>query len=125
MNYLGLDYGKKHIGVALAAGPLAEPLDTVDIVQAVKVIGQLADQHRVGGIIIGLPEGPVRSAAQNFIDQLLVLNVPVFPVDETLSSHDATASLLHTSRSRRKIRAHAAAAAIILQSWLDAHPDKL
>jgi len=97
VNYLGLDYGAKKIGVALAAGPLAQPL----------------------AIIIGLPDGPLKQQVKKFIDELRNLNFELIVVDETLSSHDALMSLRHTGQRKRARLEHTAAAALILQNWLD------
>lgn len=117
MNYLGLDYGKAKIGVSLANGPLAAPLTTLitlPIENSVKAIEELIKKHRVIAIIIG-------DSPKSFVAELRHLNLPVFVVDETLSSHDARRALLHTTRIKRKILEHSAAATIILQSWLDSH----
>ena len=111
MNYLGLDYGAAKIGVALATGPLAEPLTTVKTEKALQSIKLLLDKYNIDSIVVG-------DCPESFLDELSQLGI-VYQADETLSSHDAIQSLLHTTRSRRKNLEHAAAAAIILQNWLD------
>ena len=119
MNYLGIDYVLKQTGLALATGPLAEPLASVDTGKAFEFISRLVEKHSVKAIIIGIPDGPVRSRVQKFVDGLQSLGCQIIVVEETLSSHDARQSLSHTSLTRRQSREHAVAAAIILQSWLD------
>jgi len=111
MNYLGIDYGAAKIGVALATGPLAEPLTTVKTEKALQSIKLLLDKHDIDSIVVG-------DCPESFLDELSQLGI-VYQVDETLSSHDAIQSLLHTTRSRRKNLEHAVSAAIILQCWLD------
>ncbi len=111
MNYLGIDYGATKIGVAIAAGPLAEPLTTVKTAKALQSIKQLIFKHDINAVIIG-------DCPEIFLDKLSDLTL-VHRIDETLSSHDARQSLLHTSQKKRRISEHSAAAAIILQSWLD------
>lgn len=112
MNYLGLDYGEKHVGVALSEGKLAQPLLTLARNKAVQLLRPLLKKYTVDAVVVGdCPEG--------FLNELAGLGVPIHQVDETLSTHDASQSLLHTTQSRRKSREHAAAAAIILQTWLD------
>ena len=118
MNYLGLDYGKAHIGVAIATSPLAEPLTTIPTKSALQLIKELIKKYNINVIIIGLPHASIH-------DTLGQLGLPVYEVDETLSSRDARESLLHTTQKRRRVGEHAAAASIILQSWLDSHPAKL
>lgn len=112
MNILGLDYGEKHIGVALAEGPLAAPLTTLKTETAAVQINELINKWQISKLIIG-------DCPKEFLEKLKTLGVTVIQTDETLSSHDARMSLLHTTQTRRKEKEHTAAAAIILQTWLD------
>ena len=112
MNYLGLDYGEKHVGVALAQGPLAEPLRSIWRKQAVQLIKPLVKQYDIGAIVVG-------DCPESFLNELSQLDVPVYTADETLSTQDATHSLLHTTKTRRRNLEHSVAAALILQNWLD------
>jgi putative transcription antitermination factor YqgF len=122
MTLLGIDYGLVHIGVAIAYGPLAQPLTTLSTKSAFSDLIKLISTHHVSSIIIGLPEGRLAGIINNFVSDLRQLGYDVSTHSETLSSKDAVASLTHTTRSRRKSLEHSAAAAIILQSWLDSHP---
>jgi putative transcription antitermination factor YqgF len=119
MNYLGLDYGTAHIGVALFSGNLVEPLATLKTANALPQLTRLIEEHRIEAIIIGLPDGPVRQTVEEFIQRLRHLNLAVFPVDETLSSQDARENLAHTTPARRRLLEHSVSAALILKSWLD------
>lgn len=114
MIYLGLDYGKAKVGVALATGSLAEPLTTIKTEKALQVIKQVIEKYAVNRVIIG-------NSSPGFLQSLKDLKVEVEQVDETLSSHDAREGLLHTTQKRRQELEHAAAATIILQNWLDYH----
>lgn len=109
MNYLGLDYGLSHIGVAIATSPLAEPLTTIDTKHSIQLIKDLIKKHSVDEIVIG--DAPP--------DYLKDIGIPVHIVDETLTSHDARESLFHTTQKRRQLNEHSVAAALILQSFLD------
>jgi RNase H-fold protein (predicted Holliday junction resolvase) len=112
MNVLGIDYGEKHVGVALAEGPLASPLITLNTQTAISEINKLVSKHKIEKIIIG-------DCPLEFVNLLKTVNCELEIVDETLSSHDARQSLLHTTQNKRREKEHAAAAAIILQSWID------
>ena len=112
MAILGLDYGEKHVGVALAEGPLAAPLTTLSNQSALEQIKNLVAKHKIEKIIIG-------NCPEEFVNSLKIVNCELEIVDETLSSYDARISLMHTTQTRRKEKEHAAAAAIILQTWLD------
>ena len=112
MNYLGLDYGASKVGVAIATGPLAEPLTTFDTNNAIQLLKQIIIDNNIDTIVVG-------GCSQEFLDRLRLLELPVHVVDETLSSHDARQKLFHTSQKRRKNLEHQASATIILQNWLD------
>jgi len=112
MNYLCLDCGGKHIGVAIATSPLAEPLATYDTSQIFNILPSLITHHSITRIVIGNSPG-------EFFHKLKLLGVEVVQVDETLTTVDATKALFHTTKSRRKAQIHSASAAIILQSYLD------
>ncbi len=121
MNYLGIDYGKRYLGVALATGPLAEPLTTLNITKALNSISKLVSEYKVDEIIIGKPDESLGLEFGKFVNSLKIVNCKLKIVDETLSSHDARIALLHTTQKRRKNLEHQASATIILQSWLDYH----
>lgn len=112
MSYLGLDYGSSHVGVAISYGILAEPLSTIPTKTALLLIKDLILKHRIDTVVIG-------DVDQNFLIKLKEFGLPVYQVDETLSTKDAKVALFHTTQTRRKQKEHSAAAAIILQSWLD------
>ena len=114
MNYLGLDYGESHVGVAIATGPLAQPLTTLDTKKALLSIKQLVEMQSINAVVIG-------NSSPEFLFGLKSMGVPVHQVDETLSSVDAVEMLKHTTQSKRKSLEHSAAAAVILQSFLDSH----
>ncbi|MEK7091267.1 MAG: RuvX/YqgF family protein [Patescibacteria group bacterium] len=113
MNYLGIDYGAVKTGVALATGPLAEPLTTVKTEKALQSIKLLLGKHNIDSIVVG-------DCPDFFLDKLSDLAV-VHQADETLSSHDARQFLFHTSQKKRRVNEHAVSAAIILQNWLDSN----
>lgn len=112
MIYLGLDYGARHLGVAIAAGSLAEPLVTLHTENALSSLRELVKKNRITGIVIG-------DSTPKFLLQLNSLGLPIYQVDETLTTKDAQKFLLHTTPTRRKRLEHAVSAALILQSWID------
>lgn len=112
MNYLGIDYGQAKVGVAIAEGPIAEPLTTLDTGMALHELMLLVKKHHIEEIVVG-------DCPADFLKELQGWGLPVHQADETLSSHDARQALLHTSQSKRKNKEHAVSAAIILQNWLE------
>lgn len=122
---LGIDFGLSHIGLALADGLIAQPLLTLNNTNsAVSQIVRLAESHQIQAIVVGLPDGQIAASVKNFVSKLKqTTSIPISFQDETLSSQDATVALIHTTKSKRRSRQHAAAAALILQSWIDSRTD--
>lgn len=133
ISALGLDVGRKRIGVAGCDGTglIATGLTTIarrSFQQDVEQIQQWVNQRQVQILVIGLPynmDGSLGFQAkqvQKFAARLSqALQLPVEYVDERLTSVQAE-QLLHAenrSPSRHKALIDRKAAAIILQQWLD------
>lgn len=128
-----MDVGERWIGVALSdpLGILASPLTRVERTSdeaAVKAIADLVGKHEARVVVAGLPysldgkTGPQAVRVQGFLARLAQsLNVPVHTSDERLSTVVATQGMIEAGRSRqsRKGTIDAAAAAVILQWYLD------
>jgi putative Holliday junction resolvase len=129
---LALDIGEKRIGVAISdeARILARPLTT--IVRASKredfeTIAKLIASHAVEHLIVGLPrtlrgeEGPQAERVRRYVDALsAAIDTPIIFRDERYTSVEAEQRLAALSRRKRtKGDVDAAAAAIILQGYLN------
>ncbi len=102
---LGIDYGLKNIGLAISEGEIAEPYQVVHNIAAIK---KIVKELNVTHLIVGVSEGTSGELATNFGKNLAaVLHLPLDFIDETLSSYEAGP------------KAHAKAAAVILQRYLD------
>lgn len=124
MTYLSIDYGEQYIGLAVAAGPLAEPLLTVKKDQALAVISQLIDQHAVGTLIIGLSEGQMANKTRAFANELeATFNLPIIFQDETLTSQETRlkAAQMGMKKTKREGKIDHLVATAILQDYLDSH----
>ncbi len=108
---LGIDYGLKNIGLAISEGQIAEPLETIGVRgqgAGAREIQGIVKKYQVNKIVVGISEGKSKQRALGFGKKLgSVLGLPVEYVDETLSTYEAGP------------KAHAKAAAIILQRYLD------
>lgn len=135
---LGVDSGERRCGLALSDDlrMLAHPLETVDVVKTnvVARIAEIVESRRVALVVVGHPRnmdgsyGPMAEKAKAFAEKLRErLPCPVKLWDERLTTVAATRALHEAGRDTRKQRAviDQAAAQIILQSWLDAHPEPL
>lgn len=121
MNSLGIDFGTKHMGIAIATGPLAEPIATLSTASAITELQKIIANHHITTVIVGLGDERLTEDLNLFLKKLQAHepHLACHIVDETLTSKDARASLLHTSQTRRRQHEHAVAAALILQSWID------
>ncbi len=133
-TFLGIDYGKKRIGLAVsdAGGKMALPLTTVQAhgtlaQHAVAVIAACED-FDIDAFVLGLPlnmdgtEGPQAKLVRRFGAELhRAGGKPVHFWDERLSSRSA-AELLQPAKLTRKKKKHALdtiAAKVMLQEFLD------
>jgi len=123
MNFLGIDFGLKRIGLAFSDSSLATPLIVLVNHQSVVFkISRLCRKHQIEKIVIGLPEGMLKKKVKKFGQKLaLASSLPVVYQDETLTSQEAIAKMIEAGKGKEKRRKFqdAAAAAIILQSYLD------
>jgi putative Holliday junction resolvase len=133
---LGIDFGLRRIGLALSdvTGTLASPLPTL-VYRAGKrpplpEVERIARANDVEALVLGLPldlkgrETELCATVRQFGGVLSArLGVPAEFIDERFSSVQAQeairASGLRKRQRERKDRIDAAAAAFILQAWLD------
>ena len=133
VRLLALDLGDVRIGVALSdeTGTLASGLVTVAAVgprKDAQAVAALVREHDVGEVVVGLPlrldgsVGPQGEKVLAFVERLRrVLRVPVVTRDERLTSVAADERLAEAGVKRRdrKSRIDRAAAALVLQEYLD------
>jgi putative Holliday junction resolvase len=129
---LGLDVGAKRIGVAVSdeLGAIASPVGFVergprDRTEFRKIITRYGATRLIAGLPAGLSgrEGPQAADTRAYADALAAdLNLPLDYWDERLTTAIAERSLIAsgTRRDKRRDRIDAVAAAIMLQSYLDA-----
>lgn len=135
MRILAVDPGEKYIGVAVSDSGawLARPLTTLRHAARAKDAAQivaLAQENEAGLILVGYPldsegqPGPQARHAARLAEALRALTaVQVTLVDESFSSQEAGEALRAAGKNRRARheQIHAAAAAAILQGYLDEH----
>jgi putative holliday junction resolvase len=137
LRVLGIDVGRRRIGLAISdrSRTLARPLTTLEVnagtaVEAVaREIERIsAEEDGLGEIVVGLPlrlDGSANDETPRvaaFVEALrLRTAVPVRTGDERLTSVEAESRLALNERDwkKRKARLDAAAAAVILQDYLD------
>jgi putative holliday junction resolvase len=133
---LGVDLGARRIGLACSdvTGTLASPLmvleRTGDRARDHAAIVAAARDAEADSIVVGLPvsldgsDGPAARAARSEVAELAAVSGPDLPVsvhDERLTTVSADRNLAAAGvkrRDRRKV-IDSAAAAVMLQSWLE------
>lgn len=139
VRVLGIDYGARRIGLALsdATATLASPwrllerpaseVETMAIIER-EVAQLVAADDGLQAVVVGWPRRldgsathltPVVEAFARTLEARI--SVPVILQDERLSSHEAESRLAMRERDwrRRKAKLDTAAAAVVLQDYLD------
>lgn len=138
MRVLGIDFGQRRIGLAMsdASGTLATPVRTIErqdadidlVTLVVQAIQEMGRDERIDQLVVGLPrrldgsDNDQTPRVRAFAAALeLRSGLPVELQDERLTSRAAEERLALRDRDwrKRKARLDAAAAAIVLQDWLD------
>ena len=138
MRILGVDVGRRRVGLAISdpSRTLARPLATLTVGGAGDAVDRVAgeaarlaiEEDGLAAVVVGLPRRLDGSAndetarVARFISRLRAqIAVPVHEEDERLTSREAESRLAIHDRDwrRRKARIDSAAAAIILQDYLD------
>ncbi len=121
MYILGIDYGQKNIGIAIADKELgvAMPYKNVKNKDFLSFLKDIIKEMKIGEVIVGLPVGlegektDFTKPAQDFIKKLKKeLEIPVFEFDERFTTQMAKKLI-------GKEPTHKVAAQIILQNYLD------
>lgn len=135
---VGIDYGTKRVGIAVS-DPLhmfARPFDTCDPRNVLDRVAAMVGDLGVKSIVVGWPLTPegdettARTMVQPFIDRLQhrFADVEIIKWDERFSSERAKQALYNAGVSKKarrsKERINAAAAALILQDYLDQMGDE-
>lgn len=127
VNYLGIDWGKRDVGIALAhaetrvAIPFATERNDTGLVKRLKT---LIDMEAVGTVVIGIPSHVNRSEViypGEVLGRTLteVVGIRVVYQDEMFTTKLAQQALIQRGERHVHQKDDAEAARIILQEWLD------
>lgn len=127
MKILGIDYGRKKIGLAVGDtdSRLAEPLKVVrfgNLEKVFKEVSKVSKASRVSKVVVGISEGEMAKETREFGRKLeQKLKIPIEFQDETLTTHEAQKRSIEAGlkRKKRKLMEDAYSAALILQAYLD------
>jgi putative Holliday junction resolvase len=133
MRAAAIDLGKIRVGVAVSdeLGLMAHPRPFLDGRDSGRLIGQLiqlASDEGIDFFLVGLPrtlkgaDGPAARRARRFAERLASRSqLEVELVDERFSTREAAGRLREQGLREREARSRidSAAAAVLLQGWLD------
>jgi len=119
MKILGIDYGRRKVGLAIGENGLSEPLKVIQVENfedAVNRIEREIESEKPDKVVVGVSEGEMGEESKKFAREI---GAETF--DETLTSRDAQRLSMEAgvSRKKRKGMEDAFAASIILQNYLD------
>ncbi|MGA2502868.1 MAG: Holliday junction resolvase RuvX [Anaerolineales bacterium] len=138
MRILAVDTGSKHIGLAISdlTGTIANPLTVLNHISRpvdAAAVADIAKANEAGLIVVGQsldddgnPTFEGRRAGR-FAQALMTQTaLPVVFWDESLTTQDARKARIAMGVSRKNRRGHldSLAASVLLQSYLDAYPQK-
>jgi len=122
---IGIDYGRKKIGLAHADGNLAAPLSVIkvrNLEDALYQIPKIIDMEEAQEVVIGVSEGEMKKESEEFGRALaertgLTINYQ----NETLSTIDVQELAIEAgiNRKKRKNLEDAFSATLILQNFLE------
>jgi putative Holliday junction resolvase len=133
MRVLAIDHGVKRMGIAISdpSGTIAQPLEFIPaepFPAFLERLRQLIREKEVEMILVGMPRnmdgsyGPAAEKVREFVAVLKeTIPIPIQTWDERLTSVQANRMLIQADvrRRDRKEKVDKAAAAILLQSFLD------
>jgi putative holliday junction resolvase len=132
MRVLGVDFGLRQLGLAVSdpTGLLATPLRSLRVStvrDAPAAVAAVAVEVEAAAVVVGVPLGlegeearPEVRRVERFAKALRrESGLPVHLVDESMSSREAEERAPRGRGGSSGEAAHAAAAAVILQRWLD------
>jgi putative holliday junction resolvase len=138
MRILAVDPGSKRIGLAISdpTGTIANPLSVINHVSRLvnaAAVADVAGSNAVGLIVVGQsldddgqPSFEGRRAGR-FAEALKTQTaIPVVFWDESFTTQDARAARISMGVSRKNRQGHldSLAATVLLQSYLDANPQR-
>jgi putative transcription antitermination factor YqgF len=127
---IGIDFGKKKIGLAFSEGITASSLGTITnapsrLIQISDLLNTIVPKpYPIEKFVLGLPNSPLDTEIKFFGEQLKTeFNCDVVYEDEFNSTQEAFQAMLDSGISRKKRRNDDSNAAInILQRYLDKNP---
>lgn len=132
MRIFGIDYGTKRIGLAIGdmETRVAVPLCVIEGLgardQGLEKIEKIVKDEQISLIVVGLPvrtdggKSETQKKVEKFIAELHgVVGVHIVTQDERFTTKEVERAMRGYGKAKKGVDKDAAAAALILQGWLD------
>jgi putative transcription antitermination factor YqgF len=121
-NFLGIDYGRKRVGIALSVQGIISPQPALaNDSNLLKTIAVLVETHQVDKVFVGISQGSIVKSIHRFVQRLsAILNVPIELVEEAASTLEAQEIFLRNRKPKKRyhLQIDSIAAAVILRRAL-------
>lgn len=119
MNYLAVDYGQKHIGIAIAINNVISPLCVLDNNKMfLNQLKKIINDYKIDKLFIGIPEG-VNVSRIKKMAQYIKKNIdkPLEYVEEAVSTIEASEIYIANKNPKKGYKSNidAVSAAVILR----------
>lgn len=127
MRILGVDFGLRKVGFAIAEGKFSEPHSVFRYRESKTLEKRVRDiirEEAIERVVVGISENKMAEKTKRFWKKMKRgLEIPVVFQDETLSTREAQMKSIEAGvrRKKRKEMEDAYAATLILQDYLDSH----
>ncbi len=119
MNALGIDYGTKRIGLAIAIKGIIQPLTTLkNSPKLIDQLKQVISDYQIDEIYVGISQGVIANQTNKFVIRLKnMLPLPISTVEEAVSTIEANQIFLTNKKHQKDYQKtiDAIAAAVILK----------
>ena len=119
MNYLGIDFGTKNIGLAVSTLGIISPIHAIKNDDHVfDNLKKIVVDYKIDGIYVGISEGDVATMTKTFVDKLRsMLQLNIETVEEAVSTIEAQQIYIQNKNKKKDYKKliDSVAAAVILR----------
>lgn len=119
MNYLGLDYGTKNIGLAVSILGIITPIPAIkNDDKVISNLEKIISDYKIDGLYVGVSEGEFAITTKAFVDKLRsMLQLNIETVEEAVSTIEAQYIYIKNKNKKKDYKKliDSVAAAVILR----------
>ncbi len=119
MNYLGIDYGTKNIGLAVSILGIITPISAIkNDDHIIANLQKIISDYKIDGVYVGVSEGDFATITKTFVEKLhSVLQLNIETVEEAVSTIEAQQIYIKNKNKKKDYKKliDSVAAAVILR----------